>query len=189
MSTNIKIIETASGFIGKLKYIFGSDNITGGSGDCSSFTEYVFGVHGYEIGADTSAQYSQGLPVGIDSLEPGDLVFFKNTYNSNKIDGVSHVGIYRGNDEFIHLSSSGCKVSSLNETYWQEHYLDARRVVGIKYEDYSIPSTDAETVTPITTDNLVWWGDIVRVVVIFLLIIGAIVFMGVGVGKNIIKEV
>lgn len=188
MRTNKDILETANSFRGKLKYVFGSDDITGGSGDCSSFTEYVFAVHGLEIGADTSAQYSQGIPVDRDDIKAGDLVFFKDTYNSNKIDGVSHVGIATGNDNFIHLSSSGCKVSSLNDNYWKTHYLDARRVSGLTYEDFILNETDEEeenSSEPSEETELKWWGDIVRVVVIFLLIGGGVAFLGVGVGKNI----
>lgn len=189
MTSNVDIIDTAKGYIGKLKYDFGSDNIAGGSGDCSSFTEYVFAVHGLHIGADTSAQYSQGKPISRDDIKAGDLVFFKDTWDSKKIDGVSHVGIATSNDTFIHLSSSGCKRSSLNEPYWKEHYLDTRRVSGVTYEDFSDTTTDTEnTETTEEKTDLIWWGDIVRVVVIFLLIISAVIFLGVGFGKNIVNK-
>ena len=191
MTSNKDILETAKSFLGKLKYVFGGNNIPGGEGDCSDYTEYVFAVHGFDIGADTSAQYRQGIPVSRDNIKAGDLVFFKNTYNSGKVDGVSHVGIATSNDTFIHLSNSGCIRSSLNESYWKEHYLDARRINGIKYEDVSDTVTDNETSTETEseteTNPLVWWGDIVRAVVIIIIIASGVILLGVGVGKNIVK--
>ena len=114
------IVNTAKNLKNKgIKYSFGSSNIEGGSGDCSSFTQYVYRKNGILIGRDTQPQYTNNQCKNFDknNLSIGDLVFFKNTYNSNNTDGVSHVGIYTGNNNFIHLSSSGVKESSLNENY------------------------------------------------------------------------
>ena len=160
----MSIISTAESLIGKVTYKFGGDNIEGGYGDCSDFTQYVFKENGYEIGGTTEAQYSQGKEVKKDDLEKNDLVFFKDTYDSNYKDGVSHVGIYIGNNKFIHLSSDGVKESSLDSDYWQEHYLSARRIEGASESTGSSEDKD-----------LVWWGDIVKVVLIALLFVGAVV--------------
>lgn len=187
MAKNLDIVETAKSYIGKLKYVFGGNNIAGGSGDCSDFTEHVFAVHGLNIGADTGAQYTQGIAVDRDSLQAGDLVFFKNTYDSGKVDGVSHVGISLGGNQFVHLSSDGCKKSSLTENYWREHYLGAKRVIGVSYEDYNEPE-DEPTETGESTPDLKWYGDIIRVVMLILLIILSLTFLGVGVGKNIMMK-
>jgi len=191
MTSNKDILETAKSYLGKLQYVFGGNNIPGGKGDCSDFTEHVFAVHGFDIGADTSAQYRQGIPVGRDNIKAGDLVFFKNTYNSGKIDGVSHVGIATSNDTFIHLSNSGCIRSSLNENYWKEHYLDARRISGISYEDISDDMTDTVTSTESATEtgesSLVWWGDIVRAVVVIIILAGGVILLTVGIDKNMLK--
>ena len=113
-----EIVNTAKSLLGKVKYVFGADNIQGGEGDCSSFTRYIYAKNDITIGRDTQSQWTGvGSKVSRSEISVGDLVFFKNTYNSNHTDGVSHVGIYIGGDEFIHLSSSGgVMTSSLNES-------------------------------------------------------------------------
>lgn len=191
MVTNTEILETAKSFLGKLKYVFGGNNISGGYGDCSDYTEYVFAVHGINIGADTEAQYMKGIAVDRDNIKAGDLVFFKNTYDSNKKDGVSHVGIATSNDTFIHLSGSGCIRSSLNDSYWKKHYIDAKRITSISYEDISDTEIDSETSltrsAEVKESSLVWWGDIVRVVIIIIVLVGGVSLLGVGVAKNVFK--
>lgn len=187
------IIETAKSFLNKLTYSFGSDNITGGTGDCSSYTEYVYSVYGLNIGADTSAQYTNSIAIEDSERLPGDLVFFKDTYNSGKINGVSHVGISLGGDKFIHLGNSGCKINSLTEDYYKSHYLATHRVKEVTYditadESKDIPGDSKKA----NTAGLKWWGDVVRVVVIILLIITAIVFTASSFGfkiSDIVKEV
>ena len=69
--------------------------------------------------------YSQGTPVEKSKLKPGDVVFFENTYKA----GLSHVGIYVGDGQFIHAPSSGKVVSyaNLNSDYYIAHYYGAVR--------------------------------------------------------------
>ena len=118
------VVDTATKYIGKVKYVFGADNLDGGTSDCSAFTKTVFEKNGFSIGRTTDAQWKQGQKIERDDLQSGDLVFFKNTYNSGYTDGVSHVGIYIGEDQFIHCSSSGgVMVSDLNNSYYKNHYL------------------------------------------------------------------
>ena len=149
------IVELASNFIGKVKYVFGANNITGGEGDCSSFTQYVYNQHGVNIGRDTQSQWTSdlGTKVSKDDLKVGDLVFFKNTYQSNHTDGVSHVGIYSGGGEFIHLNSKGVTKDSLNSDYWTSHYLGAKT--------FNTSTEDTFTNTPVNNVTKVgFWGDV-----------------------------
>ncbi|HET9658694.1 MAG TPA: SH3 domain-containing protein, partial [Thermomicrobiales bacterium] len=94
--------------------------------DCSGFTYWVvLNVTGRDIGAGTWTQWGTGSPVQYGNLQPGDLVFFQNTYTV----GLSHVGMYIGNDQFIHAENenTGVRISSLTSTYYSTRYLGARR--------------------------------------------------------------
>lgn len=195
MATNKEIVETALSFKGKLKYDFGGDNIAGGSGDCSDFTQYVYALHGYEIGGYTGSQIEQGQPVLKSDLLPGDLVFFHGTNPDRK--GVSHVGIYIGDDKFIDLGNDGCNVDSLNSYYWTKHYMDARRINGVTYIDFDTAglrgsvADDSAAVDGVTTPvkksiaGLEWWGDIVKIVLIILLLIAGVVLTASSVGVKL----
>lgn len=92
--------------------------------DCSGFTRYVFNQVGMSLPRMADEQYYAGTPIPKSQLAPGDLVFFE-TYEP----GPSHVGIYIGNGQFIHASSSrGVTVSSIYDPYyWSPRYLGARR--------------------------------------------------------------
>ena len=189
------IITTAKNLKNKgIKYSFGSTNIEGGSGDCSSFTQYVYRKNGILIGRDTQAQYTNKLAKSVDrnKLAVGDLIFFKNTYNSNNTDGVSHVGIYTGNNNFIHLSSTGVKESSLNENYWENHYLGAKRFSDVKSinslnENYFTGENVGPHAEPepeykekkILGVNI---NEIVNAIICILFIIGGMTLIGLSIG-------
>lgn len=179
------IVKKAESLVGKLTYEFGGSDIENGSGDCSSFTQYVYSQCGVDIGRDTQAQYTGGAPVEKSDLQPGDLVFFKDTYKSNHTDGVSHVGIYKGDGKFIDLGNSGCKESDLKTTYWKEHYLGARRYDGI----ISPGSSKSETSDNADSPSVKWWGNIVVVVVVALLSIAGVIMFAGSIGiKNPLKK-
>ena len=118
-----QIIASAKKYIG-VSYVWGGTSPSGF--DCSGLVQYVFKQHGISLNRTTTTQYQQGSFVSKAGLQPGDLVFFQNTYTT----GISHVGIYIGNNEFIHASSSkGVTISSLSNSYWASHYYGARRVL------------------------------------------------------------
>ncbi len=73
-------------------------------------------------GADE--QYGVGYSVSMANLQPGDLVFF-STYES----GISHVGIYIGNHQFINAASDGVSISDMDSNYWSARYIGAKRVM------------------------------------------------------------
>ncbi|HOK53832.1 MAG TPA: NlpC/P60 family protein [Armatimonadota bacterium] len=117
------VVRTALAFRGA-KYVRGG---TGARGfDCSGFTRHVFAKYGVNLPHSSKAQASCGKHVDKKDLQPGDLVFFA-TYRSS----ISHVGIYIGDNKFIHASTprTGVIVSSLGEQYYAKRYRGARRVL------------------------------------------------------------
>ena len=81
---------------------------------------------GIDITYGTSYQINYGSSVSRNSLQPGDLVFFQNTYTW----GLSHVGIYIGNGKFIHAENetTGVVISDLGSTYYSSRWYGARRL-------------------------------------------------------------
>lgn len=117
-----RIVSIAYNYVG-YRYVYGGSSPRGF--DCSGFTSYVYRSVGISLGRSASAQYYSGTHVSRANLQPGDLVFFANTYKP----GISHVGIYVGNGRFINAAneSTGVTVSNLNSSYWSSHYFGATR--------------------------------------------------------------
>jgi cell wall-associated NlpC family hydrolase len=93
--------------------------------DCSGFVHYVFAQHGKNLPRDVRQQYGVGDDVDVNSLEPGDLLFFTTV-----APGASHVGISVGGDQFVHApSTSGVvRVENLSAQYWANRFVGAKRV-------------------------------------------------------------
>jgi cell wall-associated NlpC family hydrolase len=95
--------------------------------DCSGFVGHVFRTTlGLALPRDSRAISESARPLADDELQPGDLVFF-NTLDR----AYSHVGIYLGDQRFVHAASSrtgSVRVSRMDESYWQSRYEGARRV-------------------------------------------------------------
>ena len=111
------------------KYL-GTRYVMGGASpsvfDCSGFVYYVLKQFGFATYRTPADQYKMGTSVSKANLQIGDIVFFANTYAS----GISHVGIYAGNGQFIHSPNSRSTVSysDLTSGYWADHYYGARRI-------------------------------------------------------------
>lgn len=96
--------------------------------DCSGFVRHVYKESAGIALPRTAKEISQaGATISENELQPGDLVFF----NTRK-KAFSHVGIYAGNGEFVHASSSKTKkvtVSNMNDNYWSARFNGARRIL------------------------------------------------------------
>ena len=92
--------------------------------DCSAFVQqYVRASLDIDLPRTTATQVHEGRRISRGELMPGDLVFFRRR-------GVRHVGVYLGENEFIHASSSrGVTVSSMDSGYWSRHYWTSRRIL------------------------------------------------------------
>lgn len=109
------------------RYVFGA---TGGRNtfDCSGLTTYVYKQNGIKLPRRAIAQAKVGKRVTRDNLKKGDLVFFDTSKSHRGY--VNHVGIYIGNDKFIHASSAKKKVviTSLNAPFYNKCFTGARRL-------------------------------------------------------------
>ncbi|MCI6237688.1 MAG: C40 family peptidase [Porcincola intestinalis] len=108
-ATGSAVVAYASQFVGN-PYVWGGTSLTSGA-DCSGFTMAVFANFGVSLPHYAASQLSCGTQVSIDSLAPGDLVFFSSTGGE-----IDHVAIYVGGGSIVHAanSKSGICYSSLN---------------------------------------------------------------------------
>jgi len=117
-----ELVETAEAFIG-LPYQWGGSSPEQGF-DCSGLTMAVYQYNGLNLPRSSKEQFMHGIPVERRELEKGDLVFFSIR------DGVkvSHVGLYSGDDRFIHAPGKGktIRVDSLSDHYFAARYAGAR---------------------------------------------------------------
>lgn len=90
--------------------------------DCSAFMQTAFwAAYGVELPRSTAEQRYLGRKISKNELQKGDLVFFR---------GNNHVGVYIGNNQFMHASTSqGVTISSLDENYWARTYTQSRRIM------------------------------------------------------------
>lgn len=115
------VVETAQNYIGS-SYVYGASGPN--SFDCSGFTSYVFKQHGVNLNRTAAGQYSNGVAVSRDQLQPGDLVMFGKS-------GINHVGIYIGGGQIVHAAntSRGVTIDTINSGYYNNNYVGARRVI------------------------------------------------------------
>ena len=117
------VVANAMKFVG-YRYVFGGTSPAGF--DCSGFVYYIHNHSGAPVGRGMWQQYNGGAHIPMSALQPGDTVFFANTY----MPGLSHDGIYIGGGQFIHASDerTGVTISSIYTSYWQAHYVGATRL-------------------------------------------------------------
>jgi peptidoglycan DL-endopeptidase CwlO len=118
-TTHADAASIAARYLG-VPYVWGGASPSGF--DCSGLVMYVYAHLGVSLPHYTVSQWNATMPIPTSALAPGDLVFF---------DGLSHVGIYIGNGQFIHAPHTGTvvQIASLSG-YWAAHLDGARRVPG-----------------------------------------------------------
>jgi len=120
-SAGDKAADTALAMVGR-PYQFKGE--TPGGFDCSGLVRYSYLTAGMDVPHGTSALRNSTRSVGLRSARKGDLLFFIQEGKK-----YSHVGIYVGNDQFVHAPSTGGYVrrDSITDPYWKKNYLDTRR--------------------------------------------------------------
>lgn len=118
------IAETAMQHLGT-RYVWGGSSA--GGFDCSGYTMYIYGQYGYSLPHTATGQWQSGIGTkvySIGELQPGDLVFF-NDPSRNAGKACSHAGIYIGNGQHIHASSSknGVVISDLTSGYYNKYFI------------------------------------------------------------------
>ncbi|XKH50436.1 cell wall-binding repeat-containing protein [Chryseomicrobium palamuruense] len=114
VSDGQKLVNEAKKYIGT-RYVFGGKSPSGF--DCSGFIWYVHQQAGIKLGYQTAAGYAS-MTSSTTNPQVGDVVFFSGTYKA----GVSHMGIYVGNNSFIHTSTSkGVTITKLPDVYWSKY--------------------------------------------------------------------
>lgn len=122
-----QIAEYTKQFVG-YSYVYGGASPSQGF-DCSGLMYYVYNQFGYAIQRTAYYQYHyNGVYVSKAELQPGDMIFFAGDGYEN---GITHVGMYIGNGEFVHASTSttGVIISDLNSSYYTRVYYGAKRIV------------------------------------------------------------
>jgi len=120
-----EIANYALQFVG-CRYVHGGTSPKGF--DCSGLTTYVYKQFGYTLNRTCSGQLKNGRAVSMSELQPGDLVIFKK---GNTSSAATHVGLYIGNNQFVHASTPkvGVIVSSLSSAYYTTGFVGGRRIV------------------------------------------------------------
>jgi len=122
---NKKTVEVAKSLVGT-PYLYGGNTPEGL--DCSGLIYYAFNQGGLKIGRYSSEGYFYGNTTQVKNPVAGDLVFFQNTYK----EGISHMGIYIGNNKFIHAGADGVEISDVTYSYWSTRLVGYKRFDSIK---------------------------------------------------------
>ncbi len=119
------MVDRALSWIG-VRYRFGGQDEKKGF-DCAGLVRRVFSTVAIELPRTAAAQFRHGCLVPRDELQPGDLVFFRNTYKR----GISHVGLYIGGGEFVHAASRrrSVVVDRLDSSYFSTRFAGGRRLL------------------------------------------------------------
>ena len=117
-----ELVKTAETFIG-VPYLWGGNSVDTGF-DCSGLTMTVYQLNGLDLPRHSGDQFETGMPVEREELQPGDLIFFHTRGNGK----ISHVGIFVGEDQFIHAPGTGKTIRRdfLSSAYYRTRYVGGR---------------------------------------------------------------
>jgi len=120
------IVQSAKTHLGE-NYVWGGTKPN--AFDCSGYMKYLYEKEGIEIPRTAYQQSKVGQYVERDELEKGDLLFFLTDKKRNI--PITHVGLYLGNDKFIHAASKkkGIIISSLSKSKYNKIYVKAKRII------------------------------------------------------------
>ena len=123
VSKGEEVVNYAKTLLGK-SYVYGG--VGPNSFDCSGFTQYVYNKFGVNLSHSASLQANIGTTVSKANLQLGDMVFFSQGGSS-----IGHVGIFVGNNSFIHAANpqKGVVITSLSDGYYTTNYKTAKRVL------------------------------------------------------------
>jgi cell wall-associated NlpC family hydrolase len=119
-----QVADLAEHYVGS-PYVWGGASPAGF--DCTGFVLWVYGQFAVSLPHNEAGQLASGPSISADNLQPGDVVVFANTYRS----GLSHVGIYLGDGQFVHAvnESHGVMVNRLWDDYWGPRFVGASRPI------------------------------------------------------------
>lgn len=146
-----QIVALAEQSLG-VPYVWGGNSLSSGV-DCSGLVQQVYSKFGINLPRTTYDQVGQGQAVGLDNLQPGDLVFFDQSS-----EGPGHVGIYAGNGMMIEAPHTGANVRMTNITtpYYTSNFAGARRISGVTFNGEAstpMPVTDPQTLKRLSPEE------------------------------------
>lgn len=102
-------------------YVWGGSSIYGF--DCSGYIYYVYNQAGVQVSRTDTVGF-EARSYDVETPQVGDLVFFSNTYKA----GISHMGIYIGDNKFVHAGGTQVQITSLDDVYWGKHFDGFKRL-------------------------------------------------------------
>jgi len=120
-----KVIAYAKEYVG-VQYVYGGKSPNGF--DCSGYVGYVYNHFGIKLNSSAASMYTNGTRVSKSELQAGDILFF-DASSRGKAGSIDHVGIYLGNNKFIHASTSNRKVIVQTLSAYYGTYIGAKRVM------------------------------------------------------------
>ena len=124
IAPGMQVADLAQQFVGS-RYRWGGASPAGF--DCTGFVMFVFSQFGVALPHNETGQLNSGDRIAADDLQPGDVLVFANTYRS----GLSHVGIYIGDGQFVHAVDErhGVQINNLWDGYWGPRFVGAAREI------------------------------------------------------------